>query len=176
MVCKGRRLRMTAQDEDAKAIEAYRKKYGQGPFIAADVVVVSADGCVLLVKRSSAPGKGKWALPGGFVDADETFLHAAIRELEEETGIRLADLISGEQVSPEDHEVFDGPDRDPRARIVSVAFLFRLPQQSQILSAKAGDDAAGAEWIGLDDLPGPDRFYSDHHQILRRFGLIDQAR
>ncbi len=162
---------MTA-DEDRLAIAAYREKYGTGPFLAADAVVVSADGLVLLVRRSAPPQKGRLALPGGFVEADETFLQAAVRELDEETGV-CVDLPGLEgNASAVPSLLRDAPDRDPRARIVSVAFLFRLDRPAAALTPKAGDDAAEAGWYRPDaDLSSAECF-ADHYDILRGFGLF----
>jgi 8-oxo-dGTP diphosphatase len=119
----------------------------------ADVVLVAA-GHVLLIERGWDPYKGCWALPGGHVDAGETSIAAAARELEEETGIsvQVADL----------HQVgaFDAPGRDPRGRYVSVAYIAILPAP---VAPTAGDDAAAARWWPLDELP---HLAFDHADIL----------
>ncbi|MFD4528419.1 NUDIX domain-containing protein [Streptomyces sp. NPDC058470] len=119
----------------------------------ADVVLLAA-GHVLLIERGWDPFKGRWALPGGHVDAGETSLAASVRELEEETGITVpaADL---RQVG-----AFDAPGRDPRGRYVSVAYTATLPMP---LRPTAGDDATAARWWPLTALPD---LAFDHADIL----------
>ncbi|MFF7139411.1 MULTISPECIES: NUDIX domain-containing protein [Streptomyces] len=121
----------------------------------ADVVLLAA-GHVLLIERGWDPFKGRWALPGGHVDERETSLAAAVRELEEETGITVpaADL---RQVG-----AFDAPGRDPRGRYVSVAYTATLPTP---LRPTAGDDATAARWWPLNALPD---LAFDHADILAR--------
>ncbi|MFK4123553.1 NUDIX domain-containing protein [Streptomyces longwoodensis] len=119
----------------------------------ADVVLVAA-GHVLLIERGWAPYEGCWALPGGHVDAGETSLTAAARELAEETGISVP-LPDLRQVG-----AFDAPGRDPRGRYVSVAYTATLPAP---VAPTAGDDATAARWWPLDALP-PLAF--DHADIL----------
>jgi 8-oxo-dGTP diphosphatase len=120
----------------------------------ADVVLVAA-GHVLLIERGWDPYEGCWALPGGHVDAGETSIAAAARELAEETGISVpvADL---RQVG-----AFDAPGRDPRGRYVSVAYTATLPAAP--VAPTAGDDATAARWWPLTALP-PLAF--DHADIL----------
>ncbi|MEU8765095.1 NUDIX hydrolase [Streptomyces sp. NPDC048659] len=122
----------------------------------ADVVAVTEDDRVLLIKRGWDPYEGHWALPGGHVDHGETGLQAAVRELEEETGVRVAEdelrLVG----------VWDQPDRDPRGRYVTVTYLATVPAGTQ---ATAGDDARDARWWPLTDLPQALAF--DHADILR---------
>ncbi|GHD52237.1 NUDIX domain-containing protein [Streptomyces galbus] len=119
----------------------------------ADVVLIAADH-VLLIERGWGPYEGWWALPGGHVDAGETSIAAAARELKEETGIsvQVADL---QQVG-----AFDAPGRDPRGRYVSVAYIAILPAP---VAPTAGDDAAAARWWPLDELPD---LAFDHADIL----------
>ncbi|GAA0613927.1 NUDIX hydrolase [Streptomyces crystallinus] len=121
----------------------------------ADIVVINDDRNILLIKRGWAPFKGHWALPGGHVDAGETSLQAAARELAEETGVnvRMGDLeFSG---------LFDTPDRDPRGRYVSAAYTVTIG--SDVIPT-AGDDATEARWFSLDDLPANLAF--DHERIV----------
>ena len=127
-----------------------------------DVVALSvqpdAGLSVLAVKRGSEPHKGRWALPGGFVDKGEALDKAALRELAEETGVAPRKL--------ELHQVaaYGAPERDPRGRVVSVAWLTALPAESV---ATAGDDAADARWFAVTDLLKPRKLAFDHAGILR---------
>ncbi|MFF2630878.1 NUDIX domain-containing protein [Kitasatospora griseola] len=121
----------------------------------ADVAAVDPEGRVLLIERGKEPHKGLPALPGGHVDAGETALAAAVRELREETGVQVdpADLVF--------IGVYDEPDRDPRGRYVGVAYLARVPAGT---AARAGDDAATVQWAPLDS--PPERLAFDHARIL----------
>lgn len=124
------------------------------PMLTADCVVVNPRREVLLVSRGNEPYKGCWALPGGFMEMDETIEHCALRELQEETGLTATEsalrLIG----------IYSAPGRDPRGRTVTAAFLLRLTVDA---SATAGDDAAAVRWWDLDALP-PLAF--DHAQII----------
>lgn len=150
-------------------LDDYPKQWGRGPFVTADAVVVQS-GHILLIERGRLPGKGLLALPGGFVNPDERIRDAAIRELREETGI--ADAKG--QIPPamlasfiEDHRtrVFDAPCRSLRGRIITHAFLFRLPERRQLFRVKGGDDAAHARWYRIGDL-APPMLFEDHWSII----------
>ncbi|WP_301130041.1 NUDIX hydrolase [Streptomyces cacaoi] len=124
----------------------------------ADVVAIRPDRRVLLIERGWDPFKGMDALPGGHVDPGETSLTAAVRELEEETGVRVPETeltLLG---------VWDTPGRDPRGRYVTVAYLAQVPADTQ---ARAGDDASAVRWASLDNPSASDRLAFDHDQILR---------
>ncbi|MET0597855.1 MAG: NUDIX domain-containing protein, partial [Mesorhizobium sp.] len=86
-------LQQTISEEDNRTIADLQAKYGSGPFLAADAVVQSRDGHVLLIQRGNPPSKGVHALPGGKLDDGETFYQAALRELMEETG--LVSVVGG---------------------------------------------------------------------------------
>src|SRR5262249_6079875 len=112
---------------------------------------------VLLVRRGAAPFKGRWALPGGFVEPDEDPAAAAARELAEETGVRVG-LAHLEQVG-----AYGRPGRDPRGRVVRVAHLALVPPGTEPV---AGSDAAGAEWRPAGAPDRPRRLAFDHGRIL----------
>ena len=131
------------------------------PSVAADVVLLRpaeaarAPVEVLLIERAKDPFRGRWALPGGFVEIDEDLLDAARRELREETGIetepdRLVQLGA-----------FGKPGRDPRGRVVSVVYLAHVCRPGS--EPTAGDDAARAKWFPLSD---PPELAFDHAEIL----------
>ncbi len=128
------------------------------PAVTADVVVWSVQRKgphVLLIQRRHQPYEGCWALPGGFMEIDETLEQTARRELVEETG--LYDLLM-EPLCP-----FDAPDRDPRGRVITMAYLALLDAREAHLDAHAGDDAREARWWPVSELP-PLAF--DHDRII----------
>jgi 8-oxo-dGTP diphosphatase len=127
--------------------------------VAVDLVLLTIrDGtlCVLLIRRGIPPYRGRWALPGGFVLPHEDLDEAAVRELREETGV---DASAGhlEQLAS-----YGQPRRDPRGRVVSVAYLALLPG---LPTPTAGTDAAHAAWRPVDEV-NPDSLAFDHDQIL----------
>jgi 8-oxo-dGTP diphosphatase len=128
--------------------------------VAADVVCLrpSADGEgseVLLVRRRNEPFRGRWALPGGFVEMDEDLPDAARRELLEETGVEATDLV--------ELGAFGRPGRDPRGRVISVVFMAGIARSAP--EPRGADDAAEARWFPLASLP-PLAF--DHEEIIAR--------
>ncbi len=123
--------------------------------VTVDVVIFTLQGNdlqVLLVKRKIAPYPGRWAIPGGFVGLDEPLEAAARRELEEETGVR--------DVYLEQLYTFGDPRRDPRGRVITVAYFALVPAPPAL---QAGSDAAATRWWSMDQLP-PLAF--DHARIL----------
>ena len=109
---------------------------------------------VLLIRRGNEPFKGKWALPGGFMDMDEDAETCARRELEEETGLKVVNF--------EHLYAFSDVDRDPRYRVVSIAYYALVRWED--CKVKAGDDADRAQWFPLSGIP-PLAF--DHRRILQ---------
>jgi 8-oxo-dGTP diphosphatase len=130
------------------------------PFaVTVDVVVLTLVARalhVLLVERGSEPFAGRLALPGGFVEPDESLDNAAARELEEETGVKAADHL--EQLG-----AYGDPDRDPRMRVVSVAYLAVL---RRVVDIKPGSDAAAARLVPVSEALTQADLAFDHHQIL----------
>lgn len=150
-------------------------------WVTADTVLVAGgpgDRSVLLIRRGHEPEAGAWAFPGGFVDPDEDLADAALRELAEETGLAAEPELTGLQLVQ--LGAYGTPGRDPRGRVVSVAYLGELAEP---LPVRAGDDAAAARWWPLADLsltprdgsaggapgaaPETVRLAFDHAQILR---------
>src|ERR1043165_4060536 len=111
------------------------------PAVTVDVVIVTREATprVLLIRRKHEPFEGMWAIPGGFVDMDEGLEEAARRELFEETGVRAGALLQ--------LHTFGDPQRDPRGRNISVAYLAVVDPKT--LKPEAGDDAAEAGWHSL---------------------------
>ncbi|MBK5192429.1 MAG: NUDIX hydrolase [Flavobacteriaceae bacterium] len=107
---------------------------------------------VLLIRRKNDPFRDQWALPGGFLEENETMEEGAKRELEEETGLKIEKL---QQVS-----AFGTPGRDPRGRTISIAFVALIDAEVKV---KASDDAVDAKWFSLNDLPD---LAFDHREII----------
>ncbi len=127
------------------------------PAVTVDCVVFGVDEedlKVMLIERGLAPFEGKWALPGGFVRLDETLEEAARRELEEETGLRNIFL--------EQLYTFGAVDRDPRERVVSVAYYALVNLREH--KVHAASDASAAAWFGVHDAPS---LAFDHAGILQ---------
>ncbi len=135
-------------------IKEYCYRYPH-PAVTTDCVIFGFDGTalkILLVERGIEPYKGKWALPGGFINPDEDAEAGALRELREETGISSAYM--------EQFHTYSTPDRDPRERVITIAYLALVKLQD----VKGGDDAADARWFPVNDTPG---LAFDHDLILR---------
>jgi 8-oxo-dGTP diphosphatase len=126
------------------------------PSVTVDVVIFTLrqDLQVLLIRRKHPPFCDHWAIPGGFVQMTESLETAALRELREETGVT--------DVYLEQLYTFGDPDRDPRTRVITVAY-FALVPDSALPPPQAGDDAADARWWSMYDLP---TLAFDHAQIL----------
>jgi 8-oxo-dGTP diphosphatase len=128
------------------------------PSVSADIAVFAFDRSniqILLIKRGNEPFKDKWALPGGFLEMDETIEKCAVRELFEETAIDNASL--------EQFYTFSSINRDPRGRVLTVAFWSLIEKDFARISA--GDDAAKAEWYLLNELP---ELAFDHAEIISK--------
>jgi 8-oxo-dGTP diphosphatase len=126
--------------------------------VAADVVVLNKNTQplqVLLIQRKNEPYKNCWALPGGFVEADEDLPTGASRELNEETGINL------NENSLTHSGTYGHPTRDPRGRVISVAFVAKI--NADLHNPKAADDAKSLQWFSVDALPS---LAFDHHLII----------
>lgn len=153
--------------EEAWFIDKYQRQWQNVPypptFVTVDAVVVQS-GHILLIERRSLPGKGLWALPGGFVDGKETLLDACIRELREETRLKVPDpVLRGSRHS---QHTFDDPYRSARGRTITQAFYFILKNDPAGLpKVKGGDDAKNAFWLPLADLRAEDLF-EDHYAII----------
>jgi 8-oxo-dGTP diphosphatase len=136
------------------------------PSVTTDIVVFADKDetrHVLLIRRLNPPFQDRWALPGGFLDADETVEECAARELYEETHLRVSTLsLVG---------VFSKPDRDPRSRVLTVAFQSQIPV-SQMNDAVAGDDAKSVEWVSIHNL-NAERLAFDHWAILQAANQLD---
>ncbi len=148
----------------AKAPTGFTYSYPR-PSVTADAVVITREAVprVLLIRRRHDPFAGSWALPGGFIEMDETLVESARRELKEETGLTQVHEFA-------QFATYGDPGRDPRGRTISVVYVGRLDHPPAHLAA--ADDAAELSWHALDQLP-PLAF--DHARILsdvrRQLGL-----
>jgi len=136
--------------------ENYDPSIYDHPSVTADVVIFSLaneDLQVLLIKRKHSPFAGMWAIPGGFVHMDEALEEAAARELAEETGVT--------DVYMEQLFTFGEPNRDPRTRVITVAYFALVPHDA--IHHRPGDDASETAWFSMFDLP---ELAFDHHEIL----------
>jgi 8-oxo-dGTP diphosphatase len=127
------------------------------PSVTVDVVIftlIERELHVLLVQRKRWPYEGYWAIPGGFIEMDESLEQAARRELEEETGVR--------DVYLEQLYTFGDVGRDPRTRVISVAYIALIRAESQ--KVRASDESTAVRWFPVRALP--ERLAFDHEQIL----------
>lgn len=167
------RFRQTPEYAELRAeydyLRDYRAAWNTTPFPPVFVTtdaIITRSGHVLVVRRGGLPGRGRLAMPGGFLEQDETLLESCIREVHEETGlspsIHLQSALRGQQV-------FDYPDRSLRGRTVTHAFHFDLGiGQLPVLSG--GSDATDALWMPLHEaLAQPELFFEDHHAIIEHF-------
>lgn len=148
-------------------IETYKQAWEAAPydptFLTADTVVIQS-GHILLVRRRSEPGKGLWALPGGFINGSERIKDGAIRELREETKLKVpAPVLMG---SIKASDVYDHPGRSLRGRTVTHAFLIELPA-GPLPKVKGSDDAEKAKWVPLSTFRSmEDQMFEDHFHII----------
>lgn len=154
-------------------LQQYRAAWRDAPyeptFVTADAVVISS-GHVLMIRRRGMPGRGLFALPGGFVRQHETLVEAAVRELREETGIRLTKLQLLDCLR--EQHTFDHPDRSLRGRTITQAFVFKIGENKQrslpAIKSRGGSDADRAFWVSLRDVYAKgELIFEDHEDIIR---------
>jgi bifunctional NMN adenylyltransferase/nudix hydrolase len=151
-------------------LKRYRAGWANAPypptFVTVDAVVVHS-GHLLLVRRGAEPGKGLWALPGGFVREREALADGVLRELREETRLKLpVPVLRG---SLKAREVFDHPERSLRGRTITHAFHFEFPA-GELPAVRGSDDAAKARWFPLADaLALEPQLFEDHFHIIEFF-------
>ena len=135
----------------------YHYEYAR-PAVAVDLIVIrcpdSAENELLLIRRGQDPFRGCWALPGGFVEENETLEQAAVRELQEETSVEVGMHCVSQ------FKAYSAVDRDPRTRVISVVFWAKIADHGQV---EAGDDAAEAKWFRMGELP---ELAFDHPKII----------
>lgn len=158
--------------KEKEFIETYKKQFATLPyppiFVTTDAVVVQA-GHVLMIRRRSEPGQGLWALPGGFVnaDTDASIEDAMLRELREETGIKVPEKVL--RGSIKGNRVFDAVGRSSRGRTITHAFYIGLSDgEWNLPKIKGGDDADKAQWVPINDVRR-DETFEDHYDIIEYF-------
>lgn len=135
----------------------YAYKYPR-PAVCVDIIVfykIHNQTFILLIQRKHQPFQNCWALPGGFIEMNETLEQSAMRELFEETGLKTESL--------EQFATYGNPNRDPRGRTISVVFYKLLENK---IDVNAGDDAANAKWFSILELPS---LAFDHNKIIEDF-------
>jgi len=128
------------------------------PSVTVDALVYTTEGnsvFILLIQRGKEPFRGKWALPGGFMNIDELLEDACKRELFEETGLKIDKMIQ--------FKTYDTIGRDPRGRTISVVYYAEVDKK---IVVSGGDDASLAEWFPLENLP---QLAFDHRDIIDQF-------
>lgn len=156
--------------EEYDFVRNYRASWNGAPFpptfVTVDCIVIKS-GHVLAVRRKGSPGRGLIALPGGFLNQKESILTGALRELKEETGIK----VSKEELEKAivDQKVFDYPERSLRGRTITHAFLIDLGSGPLPL-VKGSDDADKAWWMSLSEFATREaEFFEDHFHIIAHF-------
>ncbi|MEY8765092.1 MULTISPECIES: bifunctional nicotinamide-nucleotide adenylyltransferase/Nudix hydroxylase [Francisella] len=147
----------------------YKYSWRNAPYkpnlVTVDALVI-VNNHILLVQRKGFPGKGLWALPGGFLECEETISQAIVRELFEETNIDLS--IEQLSLAKRCEKVFDYPDRSVRSRTISHVGVFILEEWPSLPIINAADDANKVQWVSIDSIINSmyDRMLEDHYQII----------
>jgi len=163
--------------EEYKFYKDYHKSWASAPFVpvfqTTDAVVIQG-GHILLIQRGFSPGKGLWALPGGFINPKERLEDCVIRELVEETKIKVPEIVLRKGITY--NEVFDHPDRDLRGRTITMAYLIELDGgNGELPRVKGSDDAKKARWFKLSEVEEMgELLYGDHKHIIAT--LVARAR
>jgi bifunctional NMN adenylyltransferase/nudix hydrolase len=174
------KIPIATDEEDRRWNEEFRAKWSGTPyppmFVTADAIVLHR-GKILLIRRAGMPGRGRLALPGGYVEHSELIQDAAVRELIEEARPAsqrgplqprfLKDRITG-------WRVFDDPKRAARGRVITIAYVFELPDQDEV-DVTAGDDAGAVDWHEIHSLDTAELF-EKHREILQEMVLSRQLR
>lgn len=153
--------------EEIQFVKKYQQAWQAAPyaptFVTVDSIVVQS-GHVLLIERKANPGKGLWALPGGFLDPGERLLDASLRELREETKLKIPSPVLKGSIKRQ--AVYDDPYRSARGRTLTHAFYFELTPSAELPKVKGSDDAKCARWVPLSELD-PQMMFEDHYFIVQ---------
>ena len=152
--------------DDLELVENYESTWGEGPHFTVDSIVETS-GHILLVRRNGDYARGLYALPGGFLNKGELILDATIRELREETLLKIPEkVLRGSVVSS---KMYDNPFRDERSRVLTNATHFKLEDRQKLPKVKGSDDADKAFWAPFNFMKDPkvkEMFFSDHLSII----------
>ena len=156
--------------QEAEYLRSYRQQWAVAPypptFVTVDAVVVQS-GHVLVVRRRVRPGQGLIALPGGYLAQEETVVEGMLRELREETGLKVPKPVLEGSIAGS--RVFDAPGRSLRGRVITHAFLMQL-KPGPLPAVRGASDAEKAFWMPLAEIYGhEERFFEDHVQIIQSF-------
>ncbi len=162
--------------EEWRMLRDFRASWASAPYPPVFTTVdalLRCQGQVLLIRRAHAPGKGQWAVPGGFLEQRETLWQSCLRELAEETHCDLPEAVL--RAALREVAVFDHPDRSQRGRTVTHAHYFDLGN-APLPQVEGDDDALLARWVPVADLPAmEDAFFEDHFHMLDHFLGLTQA-
>lgn len=147
-------------------VRDYKKQWEAAPYPVKHVtcdVVIEQSGHVLLIRRRAVPGLRLWAMPGGHLEIHETLEDGCIRELMEETKIKVPEkVLRGNIVA---RQVFDDPHRSQIGRVITYAIHIKLPDDKELPKVKGSDDADKAKWVPISELR-EDQLFDDHYHIL----------
>jgi len=150
-------------------VRDYKKAWEAAPYPVKHMTVdavVEQSGHILVVKRRAEPGKGLWALPGGHLEVKESLMDGVIRELREETKIKVPDpVLRGSVVAT---NVFDDPFRSNIGRVITYAAHIKLQDATSLPKVKGSDDAEKAVWLPIGDVK-EEMFFDDHYHIINYF-------
>lgn len=156
--------------EEYNFYKGYHAAWSSAPYVpvfqTTDAVVIQG-GHILLIQRGFSPGKGLWALPGGFINPKERLEDCVVRELLEETKIKVPEIVLRKGITHS--EVFDHPDRDLRGRTITMAYLIELDGgNGELPRVKGSDDAKKAKWFKLSEINDMGMLmYGDHEHIIK---------
>lgn len=152
--------------DEYEFVQKYKLSWMSAPYpvnlVCTDACVIKS-GHVLLVERGAHPGKGLFALPGGYLNVNERCETGMIRELREETKLKVPEAVLRGSITKE--KVFDDPNRSSRGRVMTVGYLIDLGT-GPLDKVKGSDDAAKAGWVQLSDLD-PKNMFEDHYSIIK---------
>ena len=158
--------------KEAAYVAHFRYPWRHSPyqpiFVTADPVVFHK-GQVLMIKRADHPGRGQWALPGGFVEADEYIYEGSLRELSEETKLGLSEEELHEMRFH--HHCYEDPKRSIRGRVITHTFGFQIPDSFERPSSEINDESLALAWVKVEDLKRNECF-EDHYKIVQHYYAI----
>lgn len=168
--CFAQSADFTALQDEYRYLQSYRAAWEGSPypviFVTTEAVVIKS-GHVLVVRRAEQPGRGRLAMPGGFLNPKQSLLESCIREVLEETGLQLPSLSAFVR----SQAIFDYPERSLRGRTIAHAYHFDLGT-GPLPAVQPGTDAAEAFWLPLGEaMTQPELFFEDHHAIIEHFIL-----